>query len=328
MPATRILTAAVVLTFAAGFGGPSLAASTTPSPRQQSQPRDPRPGVARPASTRELALQSATATDPSNAANWFELSKLQQDRGATEDSLGSFRSGMAALEYAAAQHPTDPGRQHLVATYYMEKAQKDSSLSEADKLVFLDAGLAASDRALAQKDDFIDALVYKNILLRMKSQLETDASRRDALLAQADSLRNRAMELQKARAAAVPASSPTGTTPPPPPPPPPPSAARNELVDGQAPIRVGGNIKTPTKITNVSPVYPEEAKAAGVSGVVILETVIDTQGNVRTSKILRSIPGLDQAALDAVKEWRFEPTLLNGAPVPVIMTVTVNFTLQ
>jgi len=274
-------------------------------------------------------LQSATTTDPSNAANWFELSKLQQDRGATDDSLSSFRSGMAVLEYAAAQHPTDPARQHLVTTYYMEKAQKDASLSEADKLAFLDAGLAASDRALAQKDDFIDALVYKNVLLRMKSQLETDASRRDALVAEADSLRNRAMELQKNRAAAVPTSSPTGPTPPPPPPPPPPpSAAGNELVDGQAPIRVGGNIKTPTRITNVSPVYPEEAKAAGVSGIVILETVIDTQGNVRTSKVLRSIPALDQAALDAVKEWRFEPTLLNGAPVPVIMTVTVNFTLQ
>ncbi len=327
MPSTRMLTAAALaFTFPAGFGGISFAAPTTPSPHQQSQPRDPRPGVARPPSTRELALQSATTSDPSNAANWFELSKLQQDRGATEDSLGSFRSGMTALEYAAAQHPTDPAREQLVATYYMEKAQKDSSLSQADKLAFLDAGLAASDRAIAQKEDYIDALVYKNILLRMKSNVETDASRRDALWPRPTSLRNRAMELQKTRAAAVPTSSPTAPTPPPPPPPP--SAAGSELVDGQAPVRVGGNIKMPTKIANVSPVYPEEAKAAGVSGVVILETVIDTQGNVRTSKILRSIPALDQAAQDAVKEWRFEPTLLNGAPVPVIMTVTVNFSLQ
>ena len=328
MPSTRILTrAAVVLTFlSAAVPLPVAAVASVPS--QQAQPRDPRPGVARPASARELALQSATATDPSNAANWFELSKLQHDRGAAEDSVSSFKSGMSALEYAAAQNPTDPARQHLVATYYMEKAQKDGSLSQADKLSFLDAGIAATDRALAQKDDYIDAMVYKNILLRMKSSLETDASRRDALVAEADALRNRAIELQKNRAAAneVRVSGTVGPTPPPPPPPPSPAGA--ELVDGQAPVRVGGNIKTPAKILNVSPVYPPEAQAAGISGVVILEAVIDTQGSVRNTKVLRSIPALDQAALDAVKEWRFQPTLLNGAPVPVIMTVTVNFTVQ
>jgi len=327
MPSTRNLTrAAAVLTLLSAAVPLPLGAVTSVA-SQQAQPRDPRPGVARPASGRELALQSATATDPSNAANWFELAKLQQDRGAAEESLSSFKSGMSALEYAAAQNPTDPARQHLVATYYMEKAQKDGSLSQADKLSFLDAGIAATDRALAQKDDYIDAMVYKNILLRMKSSLETDASRRDALVAEADSLRNRAMELQKNRAAtATPASPAVGPTPPPPPPPPPGSDA--ELVDGQAPVRVGGNIKTPAKIVNVSPVYPPEAQAAGISGVVILEAVIDTQGSVRNTKVLRSIPALDQAALDAVKEWRFQPTMLNGAPVPVIMTVTVNFTVQ
>lgn len=96
---------------------------------------------------------------------------------------------------------------------------------------------------------------------------------------------------------------------------------------GDAPVRVGGNIRTPTKTRNVSPVYPPEAQAARVSGMVILEAVIGRDGRVTDAKVLRSVPMLDQAAIDAVMQWEFTPTLLNGAPVRVIMTVTVNFTL-
>jgi protein TonB len=103
-----------------------------------------------------------------------------------------------------------------------------------------------------------------------------------------------------------------------PPPPPPP----------QQPVRVGGNIKPPTKIKNVPPVYPPIAQSARVQGVVIIEATIGPNGRVTDARVLRSIPLLDQAALDAVKQWEFTPTLLNGVPVPVIMTVTVNFTLQ
>jgi protein TonB len=104
----------------------------------------------------------------------------------------------------------------------------------------------------------------------------------------------------------------------PPPPPPPP----------QAPVRVGGAIKPPTKTKDVRPVYPPIAQSARVQGVVIIEATIGANGRVTDAKVLRSIPLLDQAALDAVKQWVFTPTLLNGVPVPVIMTVTVNFTLQ
>jgi protein TonB len=104
----------------------------------------------------------------------------------------------------------------------------------------------------------------------------------------------------------------------PPPPPPPP----------QAPVRVGGQIKPPNKIKDARPVYPPIAQSARVSGVVIIEATIGTDGRVKDAKVLRSIPLLDQAALDAVKQWQYSPTLLNGVPVSVIMTVTVNFTLQ
>ena len=91
---------------------------------------------------------------------------------------------------------------------------------------------------------------------------------------------------------------------------------------------MGGNIKAPQKIRDVRPVYPPIAQSARVQGVVIIEATIGLDGRVTDAKVLRSVPLLDQAALDAVRKWEFTPTLLNGVPVPVIMTVTVNFTLQ
>lgn len=94
-----------------------------------------------------------------------------------------------------------------------------------------------------------------------------------------------------------------------------------------APLRVGGDIQPPRKLRHVAPVYPELARAARREGIVILEAVIDEDGHVRSLRVLRSVPLLDHAALDAVRQWQFTPTLLNGQPVPVVMTVTVGFVL-
>jgi TonB family protein len=93
-------------------------------------------------------------------------------------------------------------------------------------------------------------------------------------------------------------------------------------------LRVGGQIGAPQKIVNVAPVYPQEAQDARVQGVVIIEAKIGPDGSVAEAWVVRSIPMLDQAALDAVRQWRYSPTLLNGVPVPIICTVTVNFTLS
>ncbi len=93
-------------------------------------------------------------------------------------------------------------------------------------------------------------------------------------------------------------------------------------------VRVGGQIKEPKKLKNVPPTYPDIAKQARVQGVVILECTISPQGKVTDVKVLRGIPLLDAAAIEAVKQWVYSPTLLNGVPVPVIMTVTVNFRLS
>lgn len=94
------------------------------------------------------------------------------------------------------------------------------------------------------------------------------------------------------------------------------------------PLRVGGQIEAPRKLRDVAPEYPELARRAGVEAVVILEATIDTGGRVSDVRVLRGHPLLDEAALEAVRQWAYVPTLLNGVPVPVLMTVTVNFRLE
>jgi protein TonB len=132
--------------------------------------------------------------------------------------------------------------------------------------------------------------------------------------------------------------------PPPPPPPPPgratPAPGPGTVVGGVVPeslpsapppagaVRVGGTIAEPTKLRHVNPVYPDIAKQARVQGVVILEATISPTGKVGDVKVLRGVPLLDEAALEAVRQWEYSPTLLNGVPVPVIMTITVRFRLQ
>jgi TonB family protein len=109
-------------------------------------------------------------------------------------------------------------------------------------------------------------------------------------------------------------------------------AAPPRMITGtlQAPgaVRVGGNVSAPTKIKDVRPVYPPIAQSARVSGVVIVEILVGADGTVQEAQVVRSIPLLDAAAIEAVKQWQYRPTLLNGVAVPAIMTVTVSFSLQ
>lgn len=93
--------------------------------------------------------------------------------------------------------------------------------------------------------------------------------------------------------------------------------------------RIGGRLKVPRKTKDVRPVYPESMRLARISGIVIIQATITATGCIASAEIVRSVElPLDLAALKAVSSWRFEPTRLDGIPVPVIMTVTVNFTLQ
>ena len=92
-----------------------------------------------------------------------------------------------------------------------------------------------------------------------------------------------------------------------------------------APRRVGGRLKAPIKVKDVKPQYPPAAYTARVSGTVMIEATVDTHGKVSAARVVKSVPMLDTAALDAVKKWEYRPTMLNGTAVPVIVTVRVNF---
>lgn len=110
--------------------------------------------------------------------------------------------------------------------------------------------------------------------------------------------------------------------------PPPPPRRVTPPPTPQGPIRPGGVIRPPQKVRHVAPIYPPFAQAARVSGTVIIEALIAEDGSVRDVKVVRSVPLLDAAAIDAVRQWRFTSTLLNGVPVQVLMTVTVTFNLN
>jgi len=90
-------------------------------------------------------------------------------------------------------------------------------------------------------------------------------------------------------------------------------------------VRVAGAIKMPRLLSKVVPEYPEQARLDGASGIVVVEALINTKGEVEACHILRGIAGLDQAALDAVRQWTYEPTSVGGKLVPVIVTLTINF---
>lgn len=91
------------------------------------------------------------------------------------------------------------------------------------------------------------------------------------------------------------------------------------------PARVGGGIRPPSKIFHVDPVMPETALRANVRGTVILEVTVDVDGSVKEARVLRSIPLLDAAAREAVRQWRYEPTIIRGKSAPVVITVPVTF---
>ena len=105
----------------------------------------------------------------------------------------------------------------------------------------------------------------------------------------------------------------------PPPPPPPPPPAR------PLPVRVGGHMEAPAVLRRVEPEYPPLAARAQIQGVVSLEAIVGDDGTVRDVKVLRSVKFLDEAAIDAVRQWRYAPLLLNGKPMPFVLTVSLVF---
>jgi TonB family protein len=103
------------------------------------------------------------------------------------------------------------------------------------------------------------------------------------------------------------------------------AAARRAAIRAAAVPAGRGGVQQPVKIKDVMPVYPATAKSARVGGIVTIEATIDTDGKVSEARVVKSVPLLDQAALDAVKQWEYRPSTRDGKPVPVVVTVNVNF---
>lgn len=228
------------------------------------------------------------------------------------------RYGTAEDQNAPPRDPLSPDAMHRLAREYYDKAMKDTTLTPDAKRQVIVKAISYEDRALERNPEYVPSLMYKNILLRQQAELTENPQERQELTTLADDLRKKAAAL---RPNAVAPEMASGAAPEPPP-------EFQAALERLHPVRVGGNIRVPVKIHDVKPVYPADAQANRVQGVVILEALIDTDGTIAAARVLRSIPGLDEAALDAVRQWKFTPTLLNGNPVGVVMTTTVNFTLQ
>jgi tetratricopeptide (TPR) repeat protein len=176
----------------------------------------------------EPVIQQLVQMDPNEPNAYFALSKLYEDSGRYEEAeqallkgrdvkpndpsvyatisgfynrQGNFEKTMEALNKAAELDSNNPQAHHLLGPYYQEKVTKDHTLKDDQKRTYIDAGLAAEERALAINPDYVDALVYKNILLRLKGNIEKDPVKRADLYKEADKIRNRAMELQKKKTA-------------------------------------------------------------------------------------------------------------------------------
>jgi TonB family protein len=214
---------------------------------------------------------------------------------------------------APPRDPISPDIHLRTAVEYWEKA-KDTSLTREQKRDTILKGIAATDRALSIAPYHRDALVWKSALLRLQA-LDADRAQRDVLVQQAEVLRKIALALSEPSQA----GAQTGMAMP---------ESYKRVVEQLNPVQIGGEIKAPKKLHDVRPAYPPMAQSERVQGVVIVEAVLDATGRVADVRVLRSIPLLDEAALEAVRQWQFEPPLVDGQPRAVMMTATVNFKLQ
>jgi len=179
---------------------------------------------------------------------------------------------------------------------------RTAPLPEAERRFLIEEGLQSMDTALRLKPDYANAMAFKNLLLRQKAAIESDPVERAKLVAEADVLFAQALAARQAA-----------------PPPPPPQ---------DTPLRMGSTPATSSLVRSVAPVYPPLARAAGVQGVVLLQTTINKSGQVVGVSVISGHPLLTDAAVEAVQQWTYQPMLLNGQPIDVITTVTVNFSLQ
>jgi tetratricopeptide (TPR) repeat protein len=168
--------------------------------------------------------------DPGEPANYFQLAKLYEDAGETEaaervyiaaknakptdantyvqlasfyNRQGNFPKSIDAFEQRAAREPNNPEGYYTIATQYWDQAYRGVGVKDADKRTYVQKGLAAIDHAIQLKPDYVEAIVYKNLLLRSQALLEKDPAKQQALIKEADTLRDKAEAIRKQKATGV-----------------------------------------------------------------------------------------------------------------------------
>jgi len=235
--------------------------------------------------------------------------------GRREPPGSGFDDMVAALEGCAEKAPKDAALRVRLARTLWKRAHEDGALAAPRKQEYVARALGHADAALRLDAENFEATVLKGVLTVLTAESSEDPARRAKLLEDAASIKKQALALKAA--GLEPRVDPYESLFVPPAPP----------VPG-GPQRIGGAIKEPKKVKHVNPRYPEPARNQRVQGVVILEAVIGTDGKVQSLKVLRGVPFLDAPAMEAVRQWEYTPTLLEGKPVPVIMVITVNFRLS
>src|SRR5262249_46976161 len=178
----------------------------------------------------EPIVQRMIQLDPSDTASYFALAKIYEDAGAYDaaeqillkakeakpndpdvymqmagyyNRQGQFDKTIAALQQRAEKEPNNPVAFHTIATYYWDEAYRDFRLKESQKREFIQKGLQAVDRAIQLKPDYMEAIVYKGLLLRIQAPLEKDPKKQQELMKEAQMLHDKAEELRKKKAAGV-----------------------------------------------------------------------------------------------------------------------------
>ncbi len=175
-------------------------------------------------SQQEPLVQEMIKLNPNEPLNYQALAKIYEDNGdyeaaeqmflkakevrPTEPTVyttlagfynrqGDFDKTIAALQERAQREPSNPEAHHIIATYYWDKVYRDFRLPDTEKRKYIEAGILSEDKAIELKGDYFEALTYKNLLLRLQANVEKDPARQQALLKEADRLRDQAQELRK-----------------------------------------------------------------------------------------------------------------------------------
>lgn len=172
----------------------------------------------------EPVVQKMIMLDPGDPTNYFALGKIYEDAAVYDEAervylmakdakpddsavylqlagfynrQGEFGKTIEALEQRAAKEPTNPEAFHTIASYYWDETQKDTRLNEQEKRAYVGKGLQAVDKAIQLRADYVEALTFKGLLLRLEANLEKDLGRQQALLREANDLRDKAEDIRK-----------------------------------------------------------------------------------------------------------------------------------